>query len=66
MEVPINIFGCVFNQPGTMDLLVNSITNEVVELKTSANIAVSDKFSARVIPGPGTINVESDLLGLKQ
>ena len=49
-----------------MDLLVNSITNEVVELKTSANIAVSDKFSARVIPGPGTINVESDLPGLKQ
>ncbi|HTR40406.1 MAG TPA: hypothetical protein VMH87_02160 [Pseudomonadales bacterium] len=62
----LNIFGCVFNKPGVMDLVLNDITNKMIELKTSANIAVSDKFSARVIPGPGSIRIESDLPGLKQ
>ena len=65
-QTKINILGCVFNKAGTMNLIVNSITNKAIELKTSANIAASDKFSARVISGPGTIHVESDLPGLKQ
>ena len=64
-KTQINLIGCVFNKPGKMDLLVNGLANRVITLKTTASVELSDKFSAVVVPGRGTITVDSDLTGLK-
>lgn len=66
LKTKINIYGCVFNQKGPMNLVVNSVENKVIFLKTSSNIETYDDFSAVVIPGNGKITVDSDLTGLKQ
>ena len=66
LKTKINLFGCVFNHPGEMELVVNSVENKEIVLKTSCNIELSDDFSARVTPGKGRITVESDLTGLKK
>ena len=66
LKTKINIYGCVFNQNGTMDLVTNSIENKEIFLKTSSNIEIHGDFSARVVPGNGKITVESDLTGLKK
>ena len=66
LKTKINIYGCVFNQKGTMDLVVNGVDNKEILLKTSSNIELSDDFSARVVPGNGKIIIESDLTGLKK
>ncbi|MDB6017468.1 MAG: hypothetical protein JWR19_1957 [Pedosphaera sp.] len=65
LKTRINIFGCVFCQPGKMDLVVNSVPNKKIELKTTANIKLSDDFSAGVISGGGKITIDSDLPELK-
>ena len=65
LKTKINIYGCVFNQKGAMNLVVNSVENKEIFLKTSSNIELNDDFSATVIPGNGKIIVESDLTGLK-
>jgi hypothetical protein len=66
LKTRINIYGCVFNQKGTMDLITNSVDGKTILLKTSSNMELYDDFSARVIPGNGKITVESDLTGLKK
>ena len=66
LKTRINIYGCVFNQKGAMDLVTNSVDNKEILLKTSANIELNDDFSAIVVPGNGKITVESDLTGLKK
>ena len=66
LKTKINLVACVFNQPGPMELLVNSVPNKVIALKTSASVELSDTFSAKVVPGGGTVTVESDLTGLKK
>lgn len=65
LKTKIGIFGCVFNHKGEMDLLINSVENKVVELKTFSNIELHDEFIAKVTPGHGEIQVCSDLTGLK-
>jgi hypothetical protein len=65
MKTKINIYGCVFNQKGAMDLITNSVKNKEVLLKTASNIELYDNFSANVVPGKGRITVESDLTGLR-
>jgi len=65
LETRINLVGCVFNYPGTMELLANSVPNKVIRLKTSGSVEVSKNFSAKVTPGGGKITIESDLTGLK-
>ena len=62
----LNVIGCVFRHPGAMDLVVNEVANKVVELKTTASVELGDQFSARIVPGDGTISVESDLIGLNR
>jgi hypothetical protein len=62
----INLYGCVFNHPGAMDLLVNSVPKKEIVLKTSSNLEFHDDFSAKVTAGPGKITVDSDLTGLKR
>jgi len=49
-----------------MDLVVNSVPNKVIALKTSASVELADNFKAIVIPGAGTVTVDSDLTGLKK
>ncbi|MCK5118158.1 MAG: hypothetical protein KAQ78_01170, partial [Candidatus Latescibacteria bacterium] len=66
LKTRINILGCVFNQNGPMDLITNSVENKEILLKTSSNIERHDNFSAKVIPGNGSITVESDLTGLRK
>ena len=66
LKTRINILGCVFNRNGPMDLITNSVENKEILLKTSSNIERHDNFSAKVIPGNGSITVESDLTGLRK
>lgn len=66
LKTRINIYGCVFNQKGAMDLVTNSVENKEIFLKTSSNIELNDVFSAKVLPGKGRITVESDLTGLRK
>jgi hypothetical protein len=58
------VAGTVFIGSNTSLLVVNSVPKKVVTLKTSASVEMSDTFSATVVPGDGTIAVESDLTGL--
>ena len=37
LKTKINIYGCVFNQKGTMELITNSVENKEIFLKTSSN-----------------------------
>ncbi len=66
MRTNINLYGCTLNYPGKMNLLINDVPKKIVSLKTSANIEVSDEFSASVAPGAGTVSIDSDLTGLKK
>ncbi|MCK9618773.1 MAG: hypothetical protein M0R21_13175 [Lentimicrobiaceae bacterium] len=66
LKTKINIYGCVFNQKGAMDLVTNSVENKEILLRTSSNIELYDNFSAKVNSGNGKIIVESDLTGLKK
>ncbi len=66
LKTKINIYGCVFNQKGIMELVTNTIDNKEVLLKTSSNIELYDNFSAKVDPGNGKISIESDLTGLRK
>ena len=65
LPTKVSFVGCLFNHKGTMDLVTNSVDNKEIVVKTSASIELHDDFSARVVPGNGTITVESDLTGLK-
>jgi len=47
-------------------MLVNSVTNKVITLKTSASVEASEKFSARINSTGGQIMVDSDLTGLRK
>jgi hypothetical protein len=62
----INMSGCIFNHTGKLNLLVNEVPGKVILLKTSGSLEPADGFSASVVPGSGTITVESDLTGLKR
>jgi hypothetical protein len=62
----INMIGCTFSHPGTLLLLVNGVPNKGIVLKTSGSVELSDSFSAAVVPGGGTIMVDSDLTGLRK
>ena len=65
-KTKLNLVGCVFNQPGKMDLVVNSVPNKQIVLKTSGSMQLADDFSAQVVPNGGTITVDSDLTGLRK
>lgn len=65
LKTKVNLVGCIFNYPGKFDLLVNTVTNKFIALKTSASVEVSEKFFAAVNPGGGSVSIQSDLTGLK-
>lgn len=66
LETRVNMVGCLFQHPGRMELVVNSVAGKRIALKTSSSMELSGAFSAVVVPGPGVIAVESDLTGLKK
>jgi hypothetical protein len=57
----INMLGCVFNHPGPMELVTNTVPGKEIFLKTTASIKLGQGFAAAVVPGEGRIRVESDL-----
>lgn len=61
----VNLIGCVFNKEGPQDLIVNEVEGKEISLKTIASVEISPEFEARVDAGPGTIEIDSDLRGLK-
>ena len=62
----ILILGCVFQQKGPLGLLVNSIAGREVIWKTSACRPRWNEIEARVMPGSGRVQIESDLPGLRK
>ena len=66
LKTRINMTGCVFGKAGKMQLVVNSVPNKMIQLKTANSVELADDFSAVVVPGGGSIAVESDLSGLKK
>jgi hypothetical protein len=61
----VNIMGSIFSYPGPLTLVSNSVAGKIITLNTSANVELSEHFTANVVPGNGTITVDSDLTGLK-
>lgn len=61
----INVIGSVFGQKGAYDFVTNSVPGKAIDLHTAANSVLHDDFRARVVAGPGSIRVQSDLPGLK-
>ncbi len=55
---------CVFGASGEFGLVTNTVDRKQVALKTSASVALEADFAPSVVPGPGTIKVQSDLPGL--
>ena len=43
-----------------------SVPGKAIALKTASSVELADGFSATVIPGKGSITVDSDLKGLKR
>lgn len=66
LKTRVNMTGCVFAAPGKLQLIVNSVPGKAIALKTGASSELSDAFSAEVVPGQGTIAVDSDLTGLRK
>lgn len=66
LPTKINITSSVFNAKGDMTLLTNSVPGKKILLKTSSNLEYYDTFKALVNPGPGSVEVISDLTGLKK
>jgi hypothetical protein len=64
-KTTVHVHGCVFDHDGEMLLLRNTAEDKQIKLRTSSNVELGESFSARVIPGPGEIDVQSDLTGLK-
>ena len=65
-KTTINLIGCTFDYPGKMDVICNDVPHKVIAFKTTASVALSDKFLATVHPGRGKILVHSDLPGLRK
>lgn len=66
LKTKINIYGCVFSKAGEMELVTNSVEGKAILLKTASNMELHDDFKAILKPGQGSIEVESDLSGLRK
>jgi hypothetical protein len=62
----INMTGCVFANPGPLQLIVNRVPGKAIVLKTSSSLELADDFSARINAGEGVLDVTSDLTGLRK
>lgn len=62
----LNFINCTFNSEAKTTLATNSCPKKKIFLKTTGSIFNRNKFSANLSPGQGTIEVNSDLPGLKK
>lgn len=65
LKTTINLVGCTFTAPGSLELLHNQAPGKRFDLRTTACLALHDDFTASVAAGPGTVAVTSDLPGLE-
>lgn len=56
--------GCTCAAPGSFPLVVNEVPDKAIAIATFASQALHEDFRATVSPGPGRIQVRSDLPGL--
>jgi hypothetical protein len=56
---------CVFKKSGEMELLRNATKGKRIVFKSAGSVELGDGFSAKIVPGEGEIEVDSDLSGLK-
>jgi hypothetical protein len=56
--------GCICAAPGTFLLVVNEVPDKTITIATFASQALHEDFRATISPGPGRIQVRSDLPGL--
>lgn len=61
----VTLTGCVFTTKGKFELIENTSKEKTVVLKTSGSVVLEENFSATVEAGPGTIQIDSDLPGLR-
>ena len=66
LKTRVNMIGCVFTHEGPMNVICNSVNDKEILLKTASSMELHDDFSASVVPGNGSIEVASDLTGLKE
>ncbi|WP_051291303.1 hypothetical protein [Pedobacter glucosidilyticus] len=66
LKTNINIYACSFQKEGEFELLKNDVDGKEIYLKTFGNIALHENFKAKINPGKGLINIQSDLTGLKK
>ena len=62
----VSFSNCIFNAHGQFTLIKNSSKGKEVYVKTNGSIETADDFSATIEAGPGKIDMESDLRGLKK
>nr|WP_067060049.1 glycosyl hydrolase family 28 protein [Mucilaginibacter sp. L294] len=62
----LNFINCTFSSEAKTILVTNSCPQKKIFLKTTGSKINSNKFSANLSPGQGTIEVNSDLPGLKK
>lgn len=60
----LNLVGCVFSHPGSLELVTNEIPGKTIHLRTTASLAPDPAFTASVRAGDGRIETDSDLPGL--
>jgi len=62
----LSFINCTFSSEAKTALVTNSCPQKKIILKTTGSIFNRNKFSANLSPGQGTIEVDSDLPGLKK
>ena len=62
----VSFANCQFNSSGSYTLITNRSKGKKVFVKTIGSLETGENFSATVEAGPGTIQVDSDLTGLKK
>lgn len=66
LKTIIQINNCVFNYPGSMVLLKNSITNKKIVFKTVASVEKDASFQPKIVSTSKDITIQSDLKNLQQ
>lgn len=64
-KTSLNISGCTFYKDGSIDIIKNKIAGKEIVIETWGNVVVGENFTARIINEGGTIDVKSDLPGLR-
>jgi hypothetical protein len=66
LKTNLLIYGCSFVYNGQLELINNGVSGKIIHLKTFGNVALHDRFSAKIQNNNGQIIIDSDLKGLKK